>query len=411
MLDWFLNNSICLEESEGTKDTSHKSEDGSLVGGDSSAVNNWLGLSGGSGRDGDLGLCDNLGLRKLDSGGLRSDGLVDGATTDGVDDLGVLGNDDALAHGLDDGLVGGDGGGNLLDNDRGGGVDVGHNLALNSLGDSHGVNLVLGLVDDVGLVLGDIGLLNLVVDGAVDLDDLVVGGGVDIGDDLAGNSLGDSDGVNVGLGLVDNVGLILGNVGLLDMLVVGGLNNLLDDTGGGVCLSDDLTSDGLGNSDGADSGASGVNNVCLVLGDIGLLDVLIVGRLDDLLDHAGGSVGLGDNLASNGLGDGNRADGGSGLVDNIGLVLGHIRLLDVLVVGGLDNIVDVASGCVNLSDDLSSNGLGPGHRAQRSAGDIFDISVVLGNIRLLDCHINGLGLSDDKCRGCELSLVVGAVSC
>ena len=299
MLDWFLNNSICLDESEGTKDTSHKGEDGSLVSGDSSAVNNWLGLSSGSGRDGDLGLSDNLGLGKLDSGGLRSDGLVDGATTDGVDDLGVLGNDDALAHGLDDGLVGGDGGGNLLDNDGGGGVDVGHNLALNGLGDSHGVNLVLGLVDDVGLVLGDIGLLNLVVDGAVDLDDLVVGGGIDIGDDLAGNSLGDSDGVNVGLGLVDNVGLILGNVGLLD----------------------------------------------------------------------------------------------------------------VLVVGGLDNIVDVASGCVNLSDDLSSNGLGPGHRAQRSAGDIFDISVVLGNIRLLDCHINGLGLSDDKCRGCELGLVVGAVSC
>jgi hypothetical protein len=36
---------------------------------------------------------------------------------------------------------------------------------------------------------------------------------------------------------------------------------------------------------------------------------------------------------------------------------------------------------------------------------------VLGNIRVLDCHINSLCLSDDKCRGCELSLVVGAVSC
>jgi hypothetical protein len=44
-------------------------------------------------------------------------------------------------------------------------------------------------------------------------------------------------------------------------------------------------------------------------------------------------------------------------------MLGHVRLLNVLVVGGLDVLVDVAGGRVNLSDDLSGNGLGDSDRA------------------------------------------------
>jgi hypothetical protein len=36
---------------------------------------------------------------------------------------------------------------------------------------------------------------------------------------------------------------------------------------------------------------------------------------------------------------------------------------------------------------------------------------VLGDIRLLDCDIDSLGLSNNECRGCELGLAVSAVYC
>jgi hypothetical protein len=404
-------NSVCLDENDSSEDTGHEGEDRGSVGG-SSASGDRCGSGGsrrGWDRNSDHRLGDDLGLRSLDGSGLRGNGLVDSATTNSLDDLGVLSDNLALANGLDDGLIGGNGSNDLLNNDGGGGVDVGDNLALDSLSNSHRVNLVLGLVDNVCLMLGHIGLLHLVVDSSMDLVDDVVGRSVDAGDDLAGNGLGDSDRVDVGLSNVDNIGLVLGHVGLLDMLVRGCGNLLLNDTGGGVGLGNDFASDGLGDSDGADSSSGDILDVGLMLGDIGLLDMLIVGRLDNIIDNAGGGVCLSDNLAGNSVGDSHRADSGSSDILYVGSMLGNIRLLDVLVVSGLDNVVDNTGGGVDIGNDLSSNGLGDGHRADCCSSNVGNISVVLGDIGLVDCDIDSLGLSNNESRGCEHGLTIGSI--